>query len=89
MAAIPPTFTVHDAMVACGVNDVAFSDGDMPAERIAANLFGDDFTTCMDKGFVEIDYEFKTYSDLTADQGQIRLLPGTKQNIKGLYSMGT
>jgi hypothetical protein len=27
-------------------------------------------------------YEFKTHSDLTANQGQIRLLPGTKRNIK-------
>jgi hypothetical protein len=54
MAAIPPVFTVHNAMVACGVNDVVLFDGDTPAERIAADLFGDDFATCMDKGFVEI-----------------------------------
>jgi hypothetical protein len=82
MAAIPRAFTVYDAMVACGVNDAALFDGDTPAERIAADLFGDDFATCMDKGFLEIDYEFKTHSDLTANQGQIRLLPGTKRNIK-------
>jgi hypothetical protein len=82
MAAIPPTFTVYDAMVACGVNDAALFDGGTPAERIAANLFGDDFATCMDKGFLEIDYEFKTYSDLTANQGQIGFLPGTKRSIK-------
>ena len=48
---IPPAFTVHDAMVACGVNNAAVFDGDTPAERIAADLFGDDFATCMDKGF--------------------------------------
>jgi hypothetical protein len=65
--AIPPAFTVHDAMVACGVNDAAVFDGDTPAERIAANLFGDYFATCMDKSFLEIDYEFKTYPDLTAN----------------------
>jgi hypothetical protein len=82
MAAIPPAFTVYNAMVACGVNDAALFDGDRPAERIAAKLFGDDFATCMDKGFLAIDYEFKTYLDLTANQGQIRLLPGTKRNIK-------
>jgi hypothetical protein len=35
----PPAFTVRDAMVACGVNDVNVFDGDTPAERIAANLF--------------------------------------------------
>jgi hypothetical protein len=82
MAAIPPAFTVHNAMVACGVNDVALFEGDTPAERIAADLFGGDFATCMDKGLLEIDYAFKTYSDLTANQGQIRLLSGTKRNIK-------
>jgi hypothetical protein len=80
--AIPPAFTVYDAKVACGVNDAALFDGDTPAERITADLFGDDFATCMDKGFLEIDNEFKTYLDLTANQGQIRLLPGTKRNIK-------
>jgi hypothetical protein len=36
----------------------------------------------MDKGFTELDYEFKTYSELTINQGQVRLLPGTKRNIK-------
>jgi hypothetical protein len=49
----PPAFTVHDAMVTCGVNDENVFDGDTPAERIAADLFGEDFATCMDKGFVE------------------------------------
>jgi hypothetical protein len=80
----PPAFIVRDAMVVCGVNSVHVFDGDTPAERITADLFGDDFATCMDKGFVELDSEFKTYSDLTINQGQIRLLPGTKRNIKAM-----
>jgi hypothetical protein len=82
----PPAFTVHDTVVACGVNNVNVNvfDGDTPAKRIAANLFGDDFAAYMDKGFVELDTEFKTYSDLTINQGQIRLLPGTKRNTKAM-----
>jgi hypothetical protein len=74
-------------MVVCGVNDEALFDGDTAAQRIATDLFGDDFVTCMDKSFTELDSEFKTYSDLTQNhltqnQGQIRLLPGTKRMIK-------
>jgi hypothetical protein len=55
-------------MVVCGVNTVNVFDGDTPAECISANLFGDDFATCMDKGFVELDSEFKPYLDLTVNQ---------------------
>jgi hypothetical protein len=78
----PPGFTVRDAMVVCGVNDETLFDGDTATQRIAADLFGDDFATCMDKSFTELDSEFKTYSDLTQNQGQVRLLPGTKHMIK-------
>jgi hypothetical protein len=78
--AIP--FNVYDTMVACGVNDTDNFDGDTPAVRMATDLFGDDFATCMDKSFAELDGEFKTYSDLTQNQGQTRLLPGTKRNIR-------
>jgi hypothetical protein len=79
---VPPVFTVYDGMVVCGLNDDNVFDGDTPSVHIAADLFGDDFATCMDKGFTELDSEFKTYSDLTTAQGQVRLLPGTKRNIK-------
>jgi hypothetical protein len=75
-------FTLHDAMVACGVNDTDNFDDDTPARRMATDLFGDDYATCMDKSFAELDDEFKTYSDLMQNQGQIRLLPGTKRNIR-------
>ena len=80
--AIIPVFTVRDAMIACGVNDVNLFDGDTPAQRIAADLFGDDFDTCMDKSYEELYGEFKTYTDLTQAQGQIRLMPGPKRLIK-------
>jgi hypothetical protein len=79
---VPPAFIVYDGMVLCGVNDDAEFKGDTPAVRIASDLFGDDFATCMNKGFTELDYEFKTCCELTVNQGQVRLLPGTKRNIK-------
>jgi hypothetical protein len=80
----PPVFIVYDGMVACGINNKALFDGDTAATRIAANLFGDDFSTCMDKGMEELDAEFKSYSDLTMNQGQIRVLPGTKRTIRAI-----
>ena len=52
-------------MIARGVNDVDILLGDTPAFRLATDIFGDDFTTCMDKTFVELDSDFKTYPDLT------------------------
>jgi hypothetical protein len=79
---IVPAFTVHDAMISCGINNIDLYDGDTPAERIATDLFGDVYATCTDKSFEELDYEFKTYSDLTQNQGQIRLLPGAECMIK-------
>ena len=36
----------------------------------------------MDKTFEELDQDFKSYSDLTQNQGQIRLVPGTKTRIR-------
>jgi hypothetical protein len=49
IANVPVISTVYDAMVACGVNDAGDFNGDTPAVRIATDLFGDDFATCMDK----------------------------------------
>jgi hypothetical protein len=73
MAALPviPTFDVHQAMAACGVNDV-----DTAAARMALDMFNNSFRSCMDKTFDEIYQDFKSYSTLTVAQGQIRLSPG-------------
>jgi len=66
----------------CGVDNIALFLGETPAKRIAADIFDDNFTTCMDITFKELDDHFKTYSDLTQAQGQIRIPPGTRKNIK-------
>ena len=39
-------FNVRQAMVNCGVSDTAFFNGETPAERLASEVFADDFDTC-------------------------------------------
>ena len=74
--------SVRDARIACGVdNNVRFMD-ESQAERITDDIFIGLFTACMDITFKELDDHSKTYSDLTMAQGQIRLRPGTRKNIK-------
>lgn len=79
---VPTVYTVSEAMAECGVNNVDLFEGKTQAERLASDLFSDDFHTCMDKTHGELDSDFKTYSDLTQTQGQIRITPGIKKNIK-------
>ena len=74
--------TVVDAMVACGLDhDQLFMD-ETQAQRFANDIFDGLFTSCLDITFKELDEHFKTYSDLTVAQGQIRVRPGTRKNIK-------
>ena len=75
-------FSVRDALVKCGVNDTVGFNNQTPAERIAEDIFSDSFITCMDKTSDELDEDFKSYSDLTLAQGQIRLTPGVRRNIR-------
>ena len=81
---VPDTYTVREAMVECVVNDTEAFEGKTQADRLATDLFGDDFQTCMDKTHTKLDSDFKTYSDLTQAQGQICVTPGVKKHIKAL-----
>ena len=36
----------------------------------------------MDKTFEELDADFKSYSELTANEGRLRFSPGIKRNVK-------
>ena len=69
-------------MVSSGVNATDNFQGRSSAQRIAAGIFEDDFTTSMDKTYKDFDDDLKTFSTLTVAQGQIRLLPGVKKRIK-------
>ena len=81
-AAAPQALTVIDGMIQCGVDNVALFKGSTQATRIGTEVFDNDFQSCLDKSFEEIDEDFKTYSNLTQQNGQIRLDPGTKRNIR-------
>ena len=54
-ALLPPVFTVHQAMVAAGANDADNFNGQSSAERLAEDIFDDDFYTCMDKSHADVD----------------------------------
>ena len=77
MAAVvaPLTFTVINAMTACGLN---IDD----ATVMAMQIFMDDFKTCKDISNGDIDDALKTFSVLIFSQGKIRLFPEMKQRIK-------
>ena len=79
--------TLVDALTLCGVlNDTAnvlFNVAD-ESTRIAADVFNDNFATCMDLSFADLEENWRTYSGLSVTEGRIRLRPGTKVNIKAL-----
>ena len=75
-------FTVHDALVLCGVDDQNMFQGQTAAARLAEGLFSNNFMKCMDKSIKDLKEDFESYSTLTQAQGQIRLIPTIKNNIK-------
>ena len=80
MAAV--TFTIRNALIACGVDDVALYDGVTAAAWLANDIFDNDFNDCMDKTYEDLDDNLKAYSTMTVANGHIRLNPSTKKLIK-------
>ena len=76
--------TVFDALIRCGIDNVALFMDETAAQRIVADIVDDMFLSCMDLTFKELDDHFKTYTDPTVVQGQIRLRPGIQKNIKAI-----
>src|SRR5687768_15236837 len=72
---VPAIFTVTQAIAACGVPANA-------AVTLANGIFLDDYKTCMDKTWEELDQDLKAYSDLTIVEGRIQLAPNVKMCIK-------
>ena len=81
MAAILTSFEV---MISCGGHNCNTFDGQTEKQRLATDLFTYDFSTCIDKSFEELDVDFKSYSDLTSTEGNIRLIPGVKKMIEAV-----
>ena len=82
MAAAAVPNTVLDSLIACGINNVQLFDGQTQAQRVATEVFDDDFESCRLKTSEEIKEDLKTYSSLTIGQGQIRLQPGVRRNLR-------
>ena len=77
-----PPFTLANALCDYSITDAVLFDGDTKASRIATELFDDNFMSCMDKTYVELDDDLNLYSTLNFTHGQIRLTPGHNKNIK-------
>ena len=75
-------FTVFDAMINCRVDNNALFQQETQATRIARDIFNDDFNTCMNMTYDELDSDLKTFASLTAANGRIILNPQVKRNVK-------
>ena len=79
-------YTMESALIMCGVNrdNIVLFDGNNAAQRIVNEVFDNDLTSCVNKSNSDLENDWKTYSQLTVAQGQIRLRPATKKNIRAL-----
>ena len=55
-----PPFKLVNDMLDCGITDAVLFDGNTKASRIATELFDDNLTSCIDKMYVKLDYDFKS-----------------------------
>ena len=70
MAAV--TFTIRNALIACGVNDVTLYDRETDAAQLANEIFDDAFSAYMDNTFEDLDDDLKAYSTMNLANRQIR-----------------
>src|SRR5210317_1853701 len=81
-AAAPPTYDVKDAMIKCGISNTNNYAGTSPAERIATQIFDDDFQSCMDLQMDELNRALKILATLPRNQGQVIIMPLAKRKMK-------
>ena len=81
MAVQLQVFTIHRAMIAAGVNDANNFNGNSSANRLAEDIFDNDFVSCVDKSQADVEADLKLFSSLTLVQGQIRILSRVKTRI--------
>ena len=75
-------FMAGNATYICGINSSTLLQRDSQAERIAGEVFNDEFMSCMDKAVKKLENDLKSYSALMASNGQIRLNTGQKKMLK-------
>ena len=68
-------FTVQDAMIACGIDNVTLFDDSPPTTRIATDLFDDNFTACMEKNYEDLDDDLKGVLHIDASAGPDKIDP--------------
>ena len=74
------SFEVVDAINQI-ITDQTLFNGSTKAQRIASEMFDDDFASCLDKSFTDIDEDLKSWCAMTVNNGQIRLLHLCRTNI--------
>ena len=57
------------------------------AQRISAEMFKNNFDTCIDIEFSELKENWKTYSNFSVTECRIRLQPGNKVNIQDFFQL--
>lgn len=84
---VPQLFTVEDALIVCGISDaagVAAVGRRSDADRLSEEMFDNSFESFMDMEYKNMIEDFKTMSNLTQNEGRIRLTLVMKRNIRGL-----
>ena len=76
---LPPS--VRSTLVLCGVPDVGLFDGKTPAQRLASDIFFDDFLAVIDTTRDNVTDALKAYASLTVTNGRIILQPGVNAKI--------
>ena len=74
--------TVEDAIVLCGISNTApIFRGQTPSARVAEQIFDNDFRACMEITDEGLSEDFKSFSELPANEGRLRFGPRIKRNV--------
>ncbi|CAJ1948024.1 unnamed protein product [Cylindrotheca closterium] len=82
MAAAIPVFTIYDAMILCQIPDTGNFQGQTDAQRMAEELFDNDFGTAMTKSIKQVNMDLATLASLTAVQGRIAFVQWVRDEIR-------
>ncbi|CAJ1955419.1 unnamed protein product [Cylindrotheca closterium] len=82
MAAAIPVFTIYDAMILCQIPDTGNFQGQTDAQRMAEELFDNNFGTAMTKSIKQVNMDLATLASLTAVQGRIVSRPRAQDRIR-------
>ena len=64
-ATLSHVFTIRDAMITSDVKDADLINDQSSAERLAEDMFDDNFLTCTNKSQADVEADFKSISSLT------------------------